>query len=111
MAAGLDAVELVPDDVLNTIVTRDGACMDLYRHDEQPEWSGEDLTDRQAAARICGGCPVQRECLELVLRTSGAATLGVWGAVPAEDVRELYPVWLSRRERSADQSRQGGERS
>jgi WhiB family redox-sensing transcriptional regulator len=111
VAAELDAVELVPDDVLNTIVTRDGACMDLYRHDEQPDWSGEDLTDRQAAARICAGCPVQRECLELVLRTSGAATLGVWGALPAEDVRELYPLWRSRRERSADHGGQGGERS
>lgn len=111
VVAGLDAVELVPDDVLNTIVTRDGACMDLYRHDEPPEWSGEDLTDRQAAAQICGGCPVQRECLELVLRTSGTATLGVWGALPAEDVRELHPLWRSRREQSADHGGQGGERS
>jgi WhiB family redox-sensing transcriptional regulator len=113
IAADLDSVAAVPDDVLNNIVTRDGACMDLYRSDEQPEWSGEELTDRQAAARICGACPVQRECLELVLRTSGAATLGVWGALPAEDVRELYPVWLARHPGRADRhgGTESGERS
>jgi WhiB family redox-sensing transcriptional regulator len=107
-AAELDALELVPDDVLRVLVTRDGSCMALYQHDQQPDWSGDELTDRQLAARICAGCPVQRECLELELRTSGAGTVGVWGALPAEDVRELYPVWRSRRDQSTDQ---GGERS
>jgi WhiB family transcriptional regulator, redox-sensing transcriptional regulator len=99
IADKLDAVERVPDDVLHKVVTRDGSCMWLYRLDLQPEWSGDDLTDRETASRICAGCPVQRECLELELRTSGAATLGVWGALPADDVRALYPVWRSRRQR------------
>ena len=99
VAAGLDRFERVPDDVLFEVVTRDGECMVLYRLDLEPDWSGDELTDRETAARICAGCPVRRECLELELRTSGDATLGVWGALPADDVRAVYPVWRSRRRR------------
>ena len=97
VASGLDGLADVPDDVLFDVVTRDGACMVLFRLELEPEWTGDELTDRELAARICAGCPVRRECLELELRTSGDATLGVWGALPAEDVRALYPVWRSRR--------------
>ena len=103
VAAGLDELELVPDDVLADVVTRDGACMLLFRLDLEPEWSGDELTDREMAARICADCPVRRECLELELRTSGDQTLGVWGALPAEDVRAVYPVWRSRRRRRGGQ--------
>lgn len=114
VAAGLDGLEQVPDDVLAEVVTRDGACMLLFRLDLEPEWAGDDLTDRETAARICAGCPVRRECLELELRTSGDQTLGVWGALPAEDVRALYPVWCSRRRRRGgqlgDEPREGGGR-
>ena len=99
VAAGLDRFEQVPDDVLFEVVTGDGVCMLLYRLDLEPEWSGDELTDRELAARICAGCPVRDACLELELRTSGDATLGVWGALPAEDVRALWPVWRSRRRR------------
>jgi WhiB family redox-sensing transcriptional regulator len=97
VAASLDAFESVPDGVLFEVVTRDGACMLLFRLDLEPGWTGDELTDREAAARICADCPVRRECLDLELRTSGDATLGVWGALPAEDVRALYPGWRSRR--------------
>lgn len=67
----LDALAHGPDDVLLTTVTRDGSCMPLSGLDHEPERSGEELTDRQMAARICAGCPVQRHCLELVLSTAG----------------------------------------
>lgn len=97
VAAGLDGLADVPDGVLFEVVTWDGACMVLSRLDIEPEWSGDDLTDRELAARICADCPVRRECLELELRTSGDQTLGVWGALPAEDVRALYRVWRARR--------------
>src|ERR1700741_706706 len=103
LAARLDAFELVPDDVLFELVTRDGSCTVLYRLDLEPEWTGDALTDRELAARICAGCPVRDACLELELRTSGDATLGVWGALPAEDVRAVYPVWRSRRRRRGGQ--------
>jgi WhiB family redox-sensing transcriptional regulator len=108
IAAKLDRFELVPDDVLWEIVTRDGACTALYRSDIEPPWVGNELTDRELAARICADCPVRWECLELQLRTSGEHTLGVWGALPAEDVRALYRVWRSRRDRRGGQD--GGQR-
>jgi WhiB family transcriptional regulator, redox-sensing transcriptional regulator len=106
-AADLDDLEQVPDAVLWNVVTRDGTCMTLYRLELEPEWTGEDLTDRKMAARICADCPVRRECLELELRTSSGSALGVWGALPAEDVRTLYLVWQSRRRRHGRQL--GGE--
>lgn len=99
VVAGLDRFELVPDDMLAEVVTRDGSCMLLYRLDLEPEWTDDALSDRETAALICAGCPVRHECLELELRTSGDATLGVWGALPAEDVRAVYPSWRSRRRR------------
>lgn len=112
MAAALDRFESVPEEMLHEVVTRDGSCVVQYRLDLQPQWSGDDLTDREVAARICGRCPVRHECLELELRTSGDATLGVWGALPAEDVRELYPVWRSRRGAPDDRpTAEGGERA
>jgi WhiB family redox-sensing transcriptional regulator len=98
-AASLDWFEQVPGDVLHDVVMRDGTCIMLFRLELEPEWSGDELTDREAAARICADCPVQSECLELELRTSGGQSLGVWGALPAEDLRALYPVWRSRRQR------------
>ncbi|HEX6360686.1 WhiB family transcriptional regulator [Actinophytocola sp.] len=97
VAGWLDRFERVPDDVLWEIATRDGACMQLSRSDIEPVWTQNEATDRELAAQICANCPVQWECLELQLRTSGDQTLGVWGALPAEDVRALYPVWRSRR--------------
>jgi WhiB family redox-sensing transcriptional regulator len=107
IAAGLDEFKHVPDDVLWEIVTRNGSCMSLYQLDLEPEWTGNARTDRELAARICAECPVRRECLELELRTSGDQTLGVWGALPADDVRAVYPVWLARRGLRAEQD--GGQ--
>jgi WhiB family redox-sensing transcriptional regulator len=103
VAVSLDELANTPDGVLFAVVTDSGACMLLSRLDIEPEWTGNDLTDRELAARVCADCPVRRECLELELRTSGDQTLGVWGALPAEDVRALYPVWRSRRRRLGGQ--------
>lgn len=98
LAAQLDRFAHVPDQVLWEIVTRDGNYMWLYANDLEPDWLDDDLTDRELAARICAGCSVRLACLELELRTSGGQSLGVWGALPAEDIRALHPVWLARRE-------------
>ena len=101
LAAQLDRYEHVPDDVLWDIVTREGACTWLYANDLGPDWTNNDLTDRDLAAQICAGCTARWACLELELRTHGPDALGVWGALPAADIRALHPVWVARR---------GGER-
>lgn len=93
MAAGLDRLLVVPDEVLSDVVSRDGLCLWAFDRNGFPE--GE--TDRETAARLCAGCPVIDECLELDLRTAGANTVGVWGALPDTERRALFPVWLRRR--------------
>ncbi|MBB4684765.1 WhiB family transcriptional regulator [Amycolatopsis jiangsuensis] len=73
----LDDMEVVPTGVLSELVTRDGACMWLTAGPEEPEWAGDEATDREVAARICAGCGVRDACLELEFRTAGFATVGV----------------------------------
>ncbi|MPZ80884.1 MAG: WhiB family transcriptional regulator [Actinophytocola sp.] len=98
LASRLDRFEHVPDDVLWDIVTHEGTCTWLYANDLKPDWTGESLTDREVAARICAGCTARWACLELELRTHGDQAIGVWGALPAEDIRALHPVWRARRQ-------------
>jgi WhiB family transcriptional regulator, redox-sensing transcriptional regulator len=70
----------------------------------------EGSPDRELAARLCAGCPVQRECLEFELRTAGAETVGVWGGLSEDDRRALHAVWRARAGRAeADEQREGGE--
>jgi WhiB family redox-sensing transcriptional regulator len=95
----LDRLRWVPDDVLDEIVRQTGACMQATAEDE-PTWGDEQLTDRELAARLCAGCPVQDECLELELRTAGEHTVGVWGALAEEDRRALHWYWRQRGERA-----------
>ncbi|MFF4599445.1 WhiB family transcriptional regulator [Amycolatopsis sp. NPDC001319] len=97
MAARLDRYADVPDDVLTNLVTRHGLCFWAFDRENMPELIGDDPPDRELAARLCAGCPVIDECLELDLRTAGANTLGVWGALPETDRRALHPAWLRRR--------------
>lgn len=104
LAAGLDRFAEVPDDVLLEIVTREGRCMWPIPVDEAPGWDGEELSDREWAARLCAGCVVQRACLELDLRTAGMDTIGVWGGLSEADRLALYPVWLARRVRMGGSS-------
>jgi WhiB family redox-sensing transcriptional regulator len=92
----LDRLSRVPLAVLAELVMRDGACM-WPRSDDEPSWLTQHLTDRELAERLCGGCNVRGECLELDLRSAGPATLGVWGGMTDEDRRALYPVWERRR--------------
>jgi WhiB family redox-sensing transcriptional regulator len=66
---------------------------------DEPAWRDEPLTDRELAARLCAGCPVRDECVELELRTAGAATVGVWGGLAEDDRRELHRHWLQRGDR------------
>jgi WhiB family redox-sensing transcriptional regulator len=105
IAARLDDVRFVPTEVLPYLVTRDGACMSVAVGPDEPEWTGNDATDREIAAQICAGCPVRDACLELEFRTAGLATLGVWGALAEDDRRAAYLAWSHRRHGQRDGGR------
>jgi WhiB family redox-sensing transcriptional regulator len=95
----LTRLRAVPSEVLGDIVVRDGACMAVSADDEPPQWLHEDGTDRELAAQLCQGCPVQLECLELELRMFGDETVGVWGALGEDDRRALVPHWRDEQQR------------
>lgn len=114
IARRLDRWRSVPSDVLTNIVLRDGACVWSYASGDPPVLTGNDLTDRDLALWLCSHCPVRDACLELELRTAGAETVGVWGALNEDDRRALYPLWRQRREHadaeeSEQDSSEGGE--
>jgi WhiB family transcriptional regulator, redox-sensing transcriptional regulator len=98
IAKRLDRLATVPTDVLASLVTRDGLCFWAFDRIDLPELSGNDTPDREFAARMCAGCPVIDECLELELRTAGANTVGVWGALSETDRLRVLPFWRWRRE-------------
>jgi WhiB family redox-sensing transcriptional regulator len=74
MAAALDRLAAVPDEVLSEVVARDGLCFWAFDRAAMPVLSGEGPADRELAASMCAGCPV--------IDT---------------DRRVLYPVWARRR--------------
>ncbi|MPY78537.1 MAG: WhiB family transcriptional regulator [Actinophytocola sp.] len=87
----------VPDDVLWTVVTRDGLCFWAFDRRDIPLLWGVDEPDRALAEFLCAGCPVMDDCLELELRKAGPDTIGVWGAMAEQHRRELYPRWQETR--------------
>jgi WhiB family transcriptional regulator, redox-sensing transcriptional regulator len=96
LAAELDELAAVTTEVLADWVTAQGRCLWETTVGEPPEWTGQDEPDRELATRLCAGCPVPGECLEFELRLGGAQTVGVWGALNADDRRALHKVWSSR---------------
>lgn len=96
----LDRLRWVPRDVLDDIVTRDGACVWASPDGDPPRLAGPDLADRELAMWLCRHCPVRDECLELELRAVGEHTTGVWGGLSEDDRRALYPHWRQRGERA-----------
>lgn len=103
----LARLRAVPSGILAEIVAWDGACLQVSADDRPPRWLHENGTDRELAARLCQGCPVQVECLELELRIFGDQTVGVWGALDEDDRRALVPIW---RWQSAPGPAAGGDR-
>jgi WhiB family transcriptional regulator, redox-sensing transcriptional regulator len=98
MAASLDRWQPVPIEVLRDVVMRRGLCLWGLWPEVEPDWDDCAPSDRRLAARLCAGCPVIDQCLELDLRTAGPCTTGVWGALPEDDRRALHPVWQRRRQ-------------
>ena len=93
IAQRLRRLRSVPSAVLADAVAERGACMTVPIADEPPGWLFDHGTDREVAARLCAGCPVQSECLELELRLFGEQTVGVWGALGEDDRRAVVPYW------------------
>lgn len=111
MAARLDRLEQVRTEVLNTVVVRDGLCLWGLWPEQEPDWEDCAPSDRALAERLCEGCPVIDQCLELELRTAGASTTGVWGALAEDDRRVLHRVWQQRRQHQSQSDQDGGAMS
>jgi WhiB family transcriptional regulator, redox-sensing transcriptional regulator len=107
IAAGLDRWQPVPTEVLSDVVTRHGLCLQGLWPAQEPD----STNDRELATLLCAGCPVIDECLELELRSAGASTAGVWGAMPEDDRRALHRVWQRHREHQpTSDDQEGGPR-
>ena len=111
IAARLDQLQRIPTDVLNTVVVRRGLCLWGLWPAQEPDWEDCAPSDRALAERLCEGCPVIDQCLELELRTAGASTTGVWGARAEDDRRALYRVWHQRRAHQSQSDQDGGATS
>ena len=107
LAAGLDRWRQVPTEELRDVVMRRGLCLWGLWPAQEPDWDAP--SDRDLAAQLCAGCPVIGQCLELDLRTAGACTTGVWGALPEDDRRALHRVWKRHRQDQPSSNDQEGE--
>ena len=110
MAAQLDRFQQVPTEVLTTVVVRRGLCLWGLWPAKEPDWDDCAPSDRALAERLCEGCPVIDQCLELELRTAGVSTTGVWGALAEDDRRALHRVWQRRRHQNQDDQEGGTTR-
>jgi WhiB family redox-sensing transcriptional regulator len=109
LAAGLDRWRAVPTEVLSDVVMRRGLCLWGLWPSQEPDWDDCAPSDRELAMRLCAGCPVIDQCLELDLRTAGACTTGVWGATCDDDRRVLRRVWQRHRQhRPISDDQEGG---
>lgn len=108
MAASLDRWQRVPTEVLRDVVMRLGLCLWGLWPETEPDWDDCAPSDRRLAARLCQGCPVIDQCLELDLRMAGPCTTGVWGALPEDDRRALHRVWQRRRRQQDRPDQEGG---
>ena len=108
MAARLDRLQQVPTEVLTTVVVRRGLCLWGLWPEQEPDWEDCAPSDRALAERLCDGCPVIDQCLELDLRTAGASTTGVWGALPEDDRRALHRAWQRHSQHPSHVDQEGG---
>ena len=108
MAVRLDRLQQVPTKVLTTVVVRRGLCLWGLWPEQEPDWEDCAPSDRALAERLCAGCPVIDQCLELDLRTAGASTAGVWGALPEDDRRALHRAWQRHRQHPIQADQEGG---
>lgn len=70
----------------------DAACRTVDPDLFFPMGSHGHMTGREikAAQRVCGGCPVRRECLRYALKNPAKAGPGIWGGLTAQQRRQLH---------------------
>ena len=95
--ARLRRLRHVPDDVLAEVVAAGGLTTRPFDEADPATNLGAADPDRELAARLCAGCPVQDECLELDHRWMADQTLGVFAGLTEGDRRVAYPLWLAER--------------
>src|SRR5690242_606712 len=108
-AAELDGLAAVPTELLLDLVEQRGTCWWEVMNGDPPSIGDVAMPDRALAARMCAGCPVQRECLEVELRTAGVETTGVWGGLCEIDRRALHTALRRRRARATHTDSDGGD--
>jgi WhiB family redox-sensing transcriptional regulator len=108
MAARLDRLQQIPTDVLTTVVVRRGLCLWGLWPAVEPDWEDCAPSDRALAERLCEGCPVIDQCLELDLRTAATSTTGVWGGLAEDDRRALHQVWQRHRPHQGHRDQEAG---
>jgi WhiB family redox-sensing transcriptional regulator len=107
-AGRFDRWRHVPTEVLNTVVVRRGLCLWGLWPEQEPDWDDCAPSDGELATRLCAGCPVIDQCLEVELRNVGMTTTGVWGATCEDDRRALHPIWRQRRRQQEPTDQEGG---
>lgn len=93
LAARLDRLRRlrdVPDADLAAIVARDGLIRRPLDPADLRAAEQSDDPDRDLAARMCAGCPVLDECLELDLRWMADRTIGVFAGLTQDDRRAIH---------------------
>lgn len=78
----------------------DAACRD---HPNPDLWTGTGVAGQMPveALRVCTGCPVRGECLEMALGVSDLDDFGVWGGTTEGARRRIRHGGLSRGEAMA----------
>lgn len=97
MAAEAEELAIVPTEILADWVTDRGHCLWMATFGELPAWPGGAELDRELATRMCGGCPVRAECLELELRAADEGRDDARCALHPDDLRTLHGMWSARR--------------
>jgi WhiB family transcriptional regulator, redox-sensing transcriptional regulator len=85
----------VDDDALGAAIRGAAACLEAAADGTAPGWLHDQYADPGRAARLCAGCPVRDECIELELRLAGDRVVGLWGALGEGGRQALHHIWCA----------------
>jgi WhiB family redox-sensing transcriptional regulator len=96
-AARLHRLRHVPDVWLADLVAEQGLVRQPNGPAPEEATKRDGAADRELAARLCAGCPVQDECLELDLRWMADRTTGAFSGLTDADRRAIHAHWAAER--------------